>query len=120
MNPYDMTGKTNAEVANFFKQDLFKRKKKDAPMGPVKFDAQVMAVGFAVYVTNSNLAGLAGVDFGFLVTDTGVGTAVINVGDNGEAFGVADNTDLTVLDALFAIDSFTQEGLIYDDYVWTC
>jgi hypothetical protein len=114
VNPFDLTGKTNAEVAEFYKIE-FKKKNKDQPPGPAKLNSQVLATAIAVYVTNSNLAGLAGLDFGLSVTDTGVGTATINVGDNGEAFGVADGADIAVLDALFAVNSFTQEGLLYDD-----
>jgi hypothetical protein len=114
VNPFDLTGKTNAEVAEFYKIE-FKKKNKDQPPGPAKLNSQVLATAIAVYVTNSNLAGLAGLDFGLSVTDTGVGTATINVGDNGEAFGVADGADIAILDALFAVNSFTQEGLLYDD-----
>lgn len=115
VNPFDLTGKTNAEVAEFIKTE-FKKKNKGQPPGPAKLNSQVLASAIAVYVTNSNVAGLAGLSFGITVTETGVGTSTINVGDNGEAFGVADGTGVTVLDALFAVDSFNQEGLLYDDY----
>ena len=51
---------TNAQVANFYR-DLFRMKKKEAQElglgGPVKMDAQVMAVAFATYVTSETLAG---------------------------------------------------------------
>ena len=63
-------------------------------MGTPKVDAQFMAVAFATYFTSSNLSGgTAAQSYGFNVTDTGIGTKVVNVGSSGAAFGVADNTD---------------------------
>ena len=54
----DLTGMTNAEVADFYR-GLFHRKKKDAIQlglgGPTKMDAQTMAVALAVYVTNYDI-----------------------------------------------------------------
>jgi hypothetical protein len=88
---------------------LFRRRKKEAEQlglgGPVKVDAQVMAVAFATYVTNQALAGLTTESFGFLVTEHGVGTATFNVGDSGEAFDVADNSLLGVLDLLLTTNN---------------
>ena len=59
---------SNAEVADLY-SDLFRRKKREAEQlglsGPVKVDAQVMAVALATYVTNSSLASDAAVDYGF-------------------------------------------------------
>jgi len=60
------------------------------------------------------LAAAAAIDFGFLVTETGVGASTINVGDNGAAFDVADNTELTVLDILLKTDERTSAGLLFD------
>jgi len=59
----------------------------------------------------------AGADFGFNVTDSGIGSTVINVGDSGAAFGVADNTDMTIMALLLVTNSLTTAGadLIYDD-----
>ena len=55
----NLTGKTNAEVANFY-SSIFRRKKKETLElglgGPTKMDAQTMAVAFAVYSTNETLA----------------------------------------------------------------
>ncbi len=73
-----------------------------------------MGVALAVYVTNRNLAGSVAESFGFLVTDTGVGTATFDVGDAGEAFGVADNTLLAILDLLLATNAQTVDGVLYD------
>ena len=109
----DLTGKTNAEVASFY-NDLFKRNKKDvAGGGPPKLDAQVLAVALATYVTNETLAGTVAADYGFTVTETGVGTRTFDVGDNGAAFGVADGSAVAVLDLLLAVDARTTAGLLY-------
>ena len=46
--------------------------------------------------------------YGFHVTDTGIGTKVVNVGSSGAAFGVLDNTDLTIMQLLWATDGLTD------------
>jgi hypothetical protein len=46
---------------------------------------------------------------------TGVGVSTLNVRGSGEAFGVADNTRLTVLDLLFATNKMSVNGLLYYD-----
>ena len=56
--------------------------------------------------------------YGFHVTDTGIGTKIINVGTNGAAFGVADDTDLTIMQLLLATNSLTdlpdqESGIAY-------
>jgi uncharacterized delta-60 repeat protein len=109
----NLTGKSNADVAAFF-TSLFKRTAQTSPGGPPKVDAQVLATALAVYVTNQNLAGTTAAAYGFQVTASGVGAATFNVGTNGAAFGVADNTTLTVLDLLLATDARTRNGLLYD------
>jgi len=113
----DLTGMTNAEVADFY-SNLFSRKKKDAMQlglgGPAKMDAQVMATAFSVYVTNSTLAGTTASSFGFVVTEYGVGISTFNVGLNGDAFGVEDNSNVTILDLLLRINNFSRNGVLYD------
>ena len=52
--------------------------------------------------------------YGFLVTEHGVGVSTFNVGDSGEAFNVADNADVAVLDLLFATNSNSLNGVLYD------
>jgi hypothetical protein len=44
----------------------------------------------------------------------GVGTATVNVGSNGDAFGVADNTAMSVLDLLLATDAQAVNGVLYN------
>jgi len=109
---HDLTGMTNAEVAGFYRQSLFKVKKAKGT-GPTKFDAQVMATAFAVYVTNAGLAGTTGSQYGFIVSEYGVGAATFNVGDSGLAFDVANYTEMTVMDILHATNDQTVEGALY-------
>lgn len=77
--------------------------------GPAKVDAQFMAVAMAAYMTSLNLVGSdIAAGYGFNVTDTGIGTKVLNVSSNGEAFGVANDTDRTSMQLLLATDSMTD------------
>jgi hypothetical protein len=73
-----------------------------------------MSVALATYATNLSLAGTTAQSFGFLVTEHGVGTTTFNVGNSGEAFDVADNSLLAVLDLLFATNDNSQDGVLYD------
>src|SRR5438270_266020 len=41
------------------------------------------------------------------------GTPAFRVGTNGSAFGVADNTTMTVMDLLLAVDAQTVNGVLY-------
>ena len=52
-------------------------------------------------------------DHGVLVSGYGVGTAAVNVGSNGDAFGVAYNTTMTVMDLLLAAADQAIDGLLY-------
>ncbi len=72
-------------------------------------DAQFMSTALATFFTSRNLAGEVATSFGFIVTDTGIGTQIVNVGSSGAAFGVADGTDLTILQLLLATDDLTDQ-----------
>jgi len=96
------------DVASFYRDQLF-RQKSEKSAGPAKVDAQFMAVALATYFTSSNLAGNVATEYGFNVTDTGIGTKVVNVGDSGDAFGVADGTDLTIMQLLWATNDLTDQ-----------
>jgi len=110
----DLTGKTNAQVAEFYKE-LFRRNAKTAVGGgSPKVDAQVLAVALATYVTNQTLAGTTATTFGFLVSEHGVGISTFNIGSSGAAFGIANGTVMTVLDILLASNARTTNGLLYD------
>ena len=62
-----------------------------------KPDAQILATALSVYVTDSDLAGNAGVKYGFNVSATGTAEKVYNVGANGTAIGLANNTNYSIL-----------------------
>jgi hypothetical protein len=97
---------SNTEVAAFY-QSLFNQSG--------KLDAQVLATALSVYVTNAALdPTLAAASYGFTVSGDGAGTATVNVGSNGDAFGVANNTTMTVMDLLLATDAQTVNGVLYN------
>jgi hypothetical protein len=102
----NLTGKSNADVAALFQQDFLQK--------GVKLDAQVLATALSVYATNATLdsTGLAAT-YGFTVGGDGVGTAMVNVGSDGDAFGVANNTTMTVMGLLLATDAQAVNGILY-------
>jgi hypothetical protein len=102
---YRLGGADNTAVAALFQQ-LFKL------TGP-KLDASVMTIALSMYVTNGNLAGTAGIRYGFVVSDLGVGESKWNIGNSGLAFGVPNGTDVRVADMLRATDAFTADGTLY-------
>src|SRR5207249_3343001 len=68
----------------------------------------------SVYATNATLDSThVAAQYGFTVSGDGVGTAAVNVGSNGDAFGVANNTMLTVMDLLLATDAQAVNGVLY-------
>lgn len=78
-------------------------------------DSQVLATALSVYAINATLdsTGVAA-HYGFTVSGTGLGTDTVNVGSNGDAFGVANNSVLTVLDLLKATDAQAVNGVLYN------
>ena len=103
----DLAGKSNAYVAVLFQQDFV--------MKGVKLDAQVLATALAVYATSVTLDPTqAAASYGFTVSGDGAGTATANVGSNGDAFGVANNATLTLVDLLRATDAQAVNGLLYN------
>jgi hypothetical protein len=103
----NLTGKSNDDVAALFLADFV--------LKGVKLDAQVLATALSVYATSATLdaTGVAAA-YGFTVSGDGVGTATVNVGSNGDAFGVANNTTMTVLDLLRATDAQAVNGVLYN------
>ncbi|MCA9061831.1 MAG: cadherin-like domain-containing protein, partial [Planctomycetaceae bacterium] len=102
-----LAGASGDDVAAFYNDTLFKQQGKKSATPP-KVDAQFMAIAMSVFFTNRNLAGNVAEAFGFTVTDTGIGTSVVNVGSSGAAFGVADNSDLTIMQILLATNGMTD------------
>ena len=101
-------------MAAFYTTLFMRTKKTAAGSGPPKVDAQILAVALAAYVTNENLAGSAAEDYGFTVDAYGTGAATFNVGNNGAAFGVANGSEVRILDLLLAVNSRSTNGLLYD------
>jgi hypothetical protein len=102
----NLTGQTNTQVAAFY-QKLF------GLSGP-KLDAQVLATALNVYATTSALGGTAGVAYGFVVTTGGLGASGSNVGSNGSAFGVPNDSTLTVLTILEEANAQAVQGVLYN------
>jgi hypothetical protein len=103
----DLAGQSNAYIAALFQSDFV--------MKGVKLDAQVLATALAVYATNATLDSTAvAANYGFVVSGDGVGAATWSVGSNGDAFGVANNTTMTVMDLLLATDDQAVNGLLYN------
>jgi hypothetical protein len=79
---------------------------------PVRFEK---VTALAVYVTDPTLDNTGvGTQYGFIVGGNGLATATYNVGTNGAAFGVADNTTMTVMNLLLAADAQAVNGVLYN------
>ena len=58
--------------------------------------------------------GSVGTPFGFNVTTAGLGAADFNIGNNGAAFGVANNTTITVSQMLSYVNSKSSKNVLYN------
>jgi parallel beta-helix repeat protein len=105
-SPNCLLGKNNNDVAALFKS-LFK-------VSGQKLDAQVLGVALAVYSTTNSLGGTAAARYGFTVDAIGTGNRLYNIGGNGQAFGVANNINMTVLDILDAANDRAVNGVLYN------
>jgi hypothetical protein len=80
--------------------------------------AQILAGALASYATSSTLAGgNMAAAYGFNVSSTGTGAKTYNVGSNGTAIGLANNTSYTVLQLLKAANQkcpFGTSGAVFD------
>jgi hypothetical protein len=94
--------KTNADVAALFEQDF--------SVTGMKTQAQILAGALAVYVTDAGLAGTVAAQYGFNVSVPGTGTATYNVGSDGAAVGLANNTSYTVMALLEQADADVANG----------
>jgi hypothetical protein len=89
----NLSGKTNAYIANYFLQ-LF-------GVSGQKTYAQMLAGALAAYSTSSSLAGgTYAAGYGFTVSAAGTGAKVYNTGSNGTAIGLLNNTNYTILQLL--------------------
>jgi hypothetical protein len=103
----NLAGKSNSYIAALFQSDFL--------LKGVKLDAQVLATALSVYATNATLdATQVAASYGFTVSGDGAGTATANVGSAGDAFGVANNTTMTLMDLLLAADTQAINGVLYN------
>ncbi|MCO6453801.1 MAG: PKD domain-containing protein [Pirellulaceae bacterium] len=102
-----LAGADGAAVARFYREQVFKKRVKN-PAGPANVDAQFMAVALATWFTNRHLAGEVAAGFGFQVSDTGIGTRLVNVGQRGAAFNTQDHADRTIMQLLLATNELTD------------
>jgi uncharacterized delta-60 repeat protein len=102
----NLTGKTNVDVARLY-QVLFSERGSTV-------DAQVLATALNVYATTLSLGGTAATSYGFTVTADGLGADSYNVGSNGAAFGVPNNTTLNVYQILKAANQRAVNGVLYN------
>jgi hypothetical protein len=98
----NLTGCSNAQVADYF-QALYTE-------GADNFRARVLALAFNVYATTASLGGTEGGDYGFAVSKYGVYMATWNIGSSGSAFGVPNNTTLSVRQILAAVNDRAVNG----------
>ncbi|MEZ6124362.1 MAG: SdrD B-like domain-containing protein [Planctomycetaceae bacterium] len=102
-----LVGATGDDVASFYKNELYRQKGKKTD-GPARVDASFMAVALNVYFTSSSLAGDVATGYGFTVTQTGIGASRVNIGSSGAAFEAADDSDLTIVQILSAVNRRTD------------
>ncbi len=102
----NLAGKTTTQVAAYY-QALYLNSAK-------KLEAETLALALGAYVTNSSLAGTTATSYGFAVSSTGLGAATANVGSSGAAFGVSNNTVLTINELLSRANARTKNGLMWD------
>jgi hypothetical protein len=95
-----LAGLTNAQIATVY-NNLW------SPSGVTKNTyVQAFAVALGIYADTSSLGGNStGQQFGFKVTASGGGSATFNVASNGTAFGVANNSILSVQSILQTVNN---------------
>ena len=77
-------------------------------------EAQVLAIALDVYATTQSLGGALGQAYGFTDSANGLGADSVNVGTDGAAFGVKNNTTLNVYELLSAVNRQAVQGVLYD------
>jgi uncharacterized repeat protein (TIGR01451 family) len=105
----NLSGRSNAEVASYF-LSLF------AVTGQKTY-AQVLATAFSVFTTTNSLnTGTTGKSlasrYGFILSAGGAGAFTYNVGGNGAAFGLPNNTTTTILDLLVRASKNSVKGIL--------
>ena len=92
-SPNNVTGDNNAQVASLF-LTLF-------GAGGQKTQAQILATALACYSTSTTLSGGTGATkYGFNMTPAGTCSDTFNIGSDGTAVGLTNNTSYTILQLL--------------------
>jgi hypothetical protein len=99
-----LMGNTNGEVARFY-QKLFAM--------PSPLDARALGVALDIYARTQSLGGSAAAPFGFTVTAYGLGAYDFNIGTNGAAFDVPNQTTLNVYQTVRAVNRKAVNGVLY-------
>jgi len=105
---YNLTNKTNAQVAAMFKSFY-------TDQAHHKTDASIMATALNVYASTLALGGSEGDNYGFVPTADGLGAAMFNVGSNGSAFNVSNNAIVSVWQLLQTANSKSANGILYNN-----
>jgi hypothetical protein len=101
-----LTGASNAQVAAFYQAQF--------ALSGSNLAAEVLATALNIYATTQSLGGTIGQAYGFTVTATGLGADSFNVGADGAAFGMANNTTRNVYELLRAVDQQAVFGVLYN------
>jgi hypothetical protein len=102
----DLSGFSNAQVAAFYQSQF--------ALPGSNLEAEVLATALNVYATTLSLGGTLGQAYGFSVTATGLGADSVNVGADGAAFGVANNSTRNVYQLLEAVNQQAVFGVLYN------
>jgi hypothetical protein len=101
----NVDGMTDAQIAALYQQAFANKGEKT--------EAQFFATALSMYVTSSVLSGGAyAASYGFTVTADGARVATFNVGSNGAVVGVANNTTLSIMDIMLALDAQATDSII--------
>jgi hypothetical protein len=99
---------TNAQVAASYNANFF------TTGTGAKTNAQILAGALAAYATSTNMAGgTFAKGYGFNTSSGGTGLDTINVGSNGAAFGVPNNSTVSVLQLLQGVNAQAKNGVLY-------
>ncbi|HZM02375.1 MAG TPA: putative Ig domain-containing protein, partial [Candidatus Saccharimonadales bacterium] len=103
----NLTGKSNAYIAALY-ENYF------SASGP-KVNAEMLATALASYTTISSFGGSCGASYGFNSSATGTAEKTYNVGANGSAIGLSNNTSYTVYALLQQANNEKQNGTFNSD-----
>jgi hypothetical protein len=73
-------------------------------------DALVLSTAFDVFASTLSLGGTTATAYGFMPNSNGLGAYLFDIGNNGAAFGVNNNTSLNVYELLLAADKNAMGG----------